>query len=153
MYDATPDPYCYPGTSVLKNIPGIRNQAELDRFETAITAKKVPSYARAPAPCPQPIAARISGLARRLPQRGHIMRPFSPASGMLRPRVHTRVSKLSWYRHLAFERVYSTSPPKQRACTRHPADKASSECAKGQPLAKRPTFLCNNSILGTVCDT
>ena len=40
MYDATPDPYCYPGTSVLKNIPGIRNQAELDRFETAITAQR-----------------------------------------------------------------------------------------------------------------
>ena len=40
MYDATPDPFCYPGTSVLKNIPGIRNQAELDRFETAITAQR-----------------------------------------------------------------------------------------------------------------
>ena len=40
MYDATPDPYCYPGTSVLKNIPGIRKQAELDRFETAITAQR-----------------------------------------------------------------------------------------------------------------
>jgi cell filamentation protein, protein adenylyltransferase len=27
------DPYVYPGTTVLKNIPGIRNQKTLDRFE------------------------------------------------------------------------------------------------------------------------
>ncbi len=27
------DPYVYPGTTVLKNIPGIRNQKMLDRFE------------------------------------------------------------------------------------------------------------------------
>jgi CBS domain-containing protein len=27
------DPYVYPGTTVLKNIPGIRNQEVLDRFE------------------------------------------------------------------------------------------------------------------------
>jgi len=27
------DPYVYPGTTVLKNIPGIRNQRMLDRFE------------------------------------------------------------------------------------------------------------------------
>lgn len=40
MYEATPDPYCYLGTSVLKNIPGIRTQTELDRFEAAITAQR-----------------------------------------------------------------------------------------------------------------
>ena len=27
------DPYVYPGTTVLKNIPGIRNQEILDRIE------------------------------------------------------------------------------------------------------------------------
>ena len=27
------DPYVYPGTTVLKNIPGIRNEKTLDRFE------------------------------------------------------------------------------------------------------------------------
>ena len=32
MYEAHADPYCYPGTTVLKNIPGIRNQAALDEF-------------------------------------------------------------------------------------------------------------------------
>jgi cell filamentation protein, protein adenylyltransferase len=29
----TSDPYVYPGTTLLKNIPGIRNQKTLDRFE------------------------------------------------------------------------------------------------------------------------
>ena len=33
MYDSTPDPYCYPGTAVLKNRANIRDQAELDAFE------------------------------------------------------------------------------------------------------------------------
>jgi cell filamentation protein len=40
MYDAASDPYCYPGTTVLKNIPDIRDQATLDAFEAAITAQR-----------------------------------------------------------------------------------------------------------------
>ena len=40
MYDAAADPYCYKGTTVLKNIPGIRDQAVLDRFEAVITAQR-----------------------------------------------------------------------------------------------------------------
>jgi DNA end-binding protein Ku len=40
MYQATPDPYCYPDTGVLKNMPGIGNQAEFQRFESAITAQR-----------------------------------------------------------------------------------------------------------------
>ncbi|MEI9887737.1 MAG: Fic family protein [Rhizomicrobium sp.] len=40
MYDAVADPYCYPGTTVLKNIPGIRDQAALERFETISTAQR-----------------------------------------------------------------------------------------------------------------
>jgi len=40
MYAAEPDPYCYAGTTVLKNIPGIRDQAALDRFETAAVAQR-----------------------------------------------------------------------------------------------------------------
>ena len=38
MYDAVPDPYCYPGTTVLKNLADIRDQAELDEFEATMTA-------------------------------------------------------------------------------------------------------------------
>ena len=32
-YDATEDPFCYPGTFILKNKAGLRNQDELDQFE------------------------------------------------------------------------------------------------------------------------
>jgi cell filamentation protein len=40
MYDAAHDPYCYPGSTVLKNIPDIRDQAALDAFEAASTAQR-----------------------------------------------------------------------------------------------------------------
>jgi len=40
MYEAVADPYCYPGTNVLKNIPGLRRQAALDAFETASTTQR-----------------------------------------------------------------------------------------------------------------
>jgi cell filamentation protein len=40
MYDAIADPYCYDGTTVLKNLPGLRNQAALDEFEAAMTAQR-----------------------------------------------------------------------------------------------------------------
>ncbi len=40
MYESGPDPYCYPGTNVLKNRLGLREQAQLDAFETLITAQR-----------------------------------------------------------------------------------------------------------------
>jgi cell filamentation protein len=40
MYDAVKDKYCYPGTHVLKNLPGLRRQAELRRFELAMTTQR-----------------------------------------------------------------------------------------------------------------
>ena len=40
MYEAADDPYCYPGTSVLKNLIDLRTQDELDRFEAFITAQR-----------------------------------------------------------------------------------------------------------------
>jgi cell filamentation protein len=40
MYDAVQDPYCYEGASILKNIPGIRDQLALDEFEAAITKQR-----------------------------------------------------------------------------------------------------------------
>lgn len=40
IYDAVSDPYCYPGTTVLKNIADLRTQPELDRFETVMTAQR-----------------------------------------------------------------------------------------------------------------
>ena len=38
MYRATDDPYCYPGTGVLKNRLNLRKQADLQAFEAEITA-------------------------------------------------------------------------------------------------------------------
>jgi cell filamentation protein len=40
MYEAVEDPYCYPGTTVLKNRLNLRTQLELDEFETFITAQR-----------------------------------------------------------------------------------------------------------------
>jgi cell filamentation protein len=38
MYAAISDPYCYPGTTVLKNRLGLRDQAKLDAFENEVTS-------------------------------------------------------------------------------------------------------------------
>ncbi|MDO8517977.1 MAG: Fic family protein [bacterium] len=40
MYDAVHDLYCYEGTTVLKNIPDIRDQASLNEFEAAMTMQR-----------------------------------------------------------------------------------------------------------------
>lgn len=40
MYDTTHDTYCYEGSSVLKNIPGLRNQSALDEFEVIATTQR-----------------------------------------------------------------------------------------------------------------
>src|SRR3990167_2314572 len=40
MYEAGEDPYCYPGTTVLKNRLGLRMQAKLHAFEAEITAQR-----------------------------------------------------------------------------------------------------------------
>jgi len=40
MYRAEQDPYCYPGTEVLKNRLNLRTQSELDKFETLSVAKR-----------------------------------------------------------------------------------------------------------------
>jgi cell filamentation protein len=36
----SPDPYVYPGTTVLRDIPGIRGQEVLDRFEADRVAQR-----------------------------------------------------------------------------------------------------------------
>src|SRR3989344_1191051 len=40
MHDVTKDPYCYNDTTVLKNIPDLRTQSELDAFEAIATAQR-----------------------------------------------------------------------------------------------------------------
>jgi cell filamentation protein len=38
MYKAEPDPYCYPGTAVLINHAGLRDEAELVEYEGEMIA-------------------------------------------------------------------------------------------------------------------
>ena len=40
MYEVADDTYCYPGTTVLKNLLGLKEQAELDAFEAEITVQR-----------------------------------------------------------------------------------------------------------------
>lgn len=46
MYRAFADPYCYPGTTVLENIPGLRDAQALERYELLLTDQR----AREPLP-------------------------------------------------------------------------------------------------------
>jgi cell filamentation protein len=39
-YDSIADPYCYPGTAILRNIPSIRDAARLAEFEAVSTAQR-----------------------------------------------------------------------------------------------------------------
>ena len=41
MYDVFDDPYCYPGTAVLKNRRNLRTEEALARFETAMTTQRL----------------------------------------------------------------------------------------------------------------
>ncbi len=40
MYRAEPDPYCYPGTTILINRAGLRDQATLTAFEAEMTSQR-----------------------------------------------------------------------------------------------------------------
>ena len=40
MYGTFADPYCYPGTTVLKNIPGLRSAHALEQYELAFSDQR-----------------------------------------------------------------------------------------------------------------
>src|SRR6185437_2976319 len=80
MYDAVADPYCYEGTTVLRNIPGIRDQAALNALEAAMTAQ------RADEPLP---VGRLSIAHYRAIHR-HLFHDVYPWAGAYR---HVRMSK------------------------------------------------------------
>jgi cell filamentation protein len=42
------DPYCYPGTDVLRNRAGIRDRKELEKFEADATASSILELRRKP---------------------------------------------------------------------------------------------------------
>ena len=62
MYGAERDPYCYPGTAVLINKPGIRNSAVLETFE----AESVRARASLPLPAGRLSARHYRAIHRHL---------------------------------------------------------------------------------------
>jgi cell filamentation protein len=80
MYEAAADPYCYPGTNVLINKLGLREQGQLDAFEAEITAQ------RASEPLP---AGTLSYRQYRAIHR-HLFQDVYPWAGKLRT---VRISK------------------------------------------------------------
>ena len=74
MYRAEPDPYCYPGTTVLINLLNTRDQSELDAFEAEMTSD------RATEPLP---AGRLSYSHYRAIHR-HLFQDVYPWAGKIR---------------------------------------------------------------------
>jgi cell filamentation protein len=74
MYKAEPDPYCYPGTIVLINRLGTRDQATLDAFEAEMTSDR--SSERLP-------AGRLSYTHYRAIHR-HLFQDVYPWAGKIR---------------------------------------------------------------------
>lgn len=81
MYGSIDDPYCYPGTTVLKNCRNLRTQEALDRFETAITAQRFDE--------PMPAGKLTEEHYRRVHR--HIFRDVYAWAGEYREKV--RISK------------------------------------------------------------
>lgn len=80
MYESTADPYCYPGTTVLKNLADIRDQATLDAFEDDMASQ------RAEEPSP---AGRLS-VSHYKALHHHLFQDVYPWAGRFRT---VRISK------------------------------------------------------------
>ena len=80
MYDAVSDAYCYPGTTVLKNRAGLRNQTDLDFFEEEATAQRFA----------EPLPPGIFDLRHLCRIHQHLFQDVYPWAGALRT---VRISK------------------------------------------------------------
>lgn len=93
-YDAIADPYCYPGTSVLINIPDIRDAAALAEFEAVSTAQ------RADEPLP---VGRLS-VRHYLAIHHHLFQDVYPWAGRFRTvRLGKEGSAFCYPEHIARE--------------------------------------------------
>jgi len=93
-YDAIADPYCYPGTTILKNLPDLRDQAELAEFEAVATAQ------RADEPLP---AGRLS-LRHYQAINRHLFQDVYPWAGTFRTvRLSKDGSAFCYPEHIARE--------------------------------------------------
>lgn len=80
FYTVIADPYCYPGTTVLKNKAGLRSQVELDAFESRMTALR----AEEPLPLGRLSVRHYQAIHR------HLFQDVYPWAGKLRT---VRISK------------------------------------------------------------
>lgn len=80
MYADVPDPYCYPGTTVLINRLGVRDQAKLDAFEAEVTAERAT----------QPLPAGRLGYRHYRAIHRHLFQDVYPWAGKIRK---VRISK------------------------------------------------------------
>jgi cell filamentation protein, protein adenylyltransferase len=91
MYKAVQDPYCYPGSTVLRNRLNLRSQAKLEEFETFITAQ------RADEPLP---AGRLSYRHFRAIHR-HLFQDVYPWAGRIRTvRIAKQGSMFAYPEHI-----------------------------------------------------
>ena len=74
MYQAEADPYCYPGTTVLKNKLDLRDQAKLNAFEAEITAQRAT----------EPLPAGRFDYAHYLALHHHLFQDVYPWAGKIR---------------------------------------------------------------------
>lgn len=79
-YDAIDDPYCYKGTNVLKNIPGLRDPEQLERFETVAVAQRAD----------EPLPSGRLGVSHYCAVHRHLFQDVYRWSGRFR---HVRISK------------------------------------------------------------
>lgn len=94
FYDAVADPYCYPGSTVLKNRLGLRDQAQLDAFEHELTAQRFDE--------PLPVG-RLSVAHYRAIHR-HLFQDVYPWAGRFRTvRISKGGSMFCYPEHIASE--------------------------------------------------
>jgi cell filamentation protein len=94
MYDIADDLYCYPNSTVLKNIPGLRSQRALKTYEIAMTAQ------RAEEPLP---AGRLSVTHYRAIHRHLFQDVYRWAGAFRRVRIARDGNMFCYPEHIARE--------------------------------------------------
>lgn len=94
LYEAPEDPYCYPGTTVLKNLAGIRDPARLEAFELDMTSQ------RATEPLP---AGRLSWRHYRMIHHHLFQDVYAWAGQLRRVRIAKDGSMFAYPEHIGRE--------------------------------------------------
>jgi len=109
MYQAEPDPYCYPDSHILRNRAGLTDAEALEQFETAMT------FARSEEPLP---AGRLS-VAHYRAIHHHLFQDVYDWAGKFRTvRLTKGTSTFCYPEHIAREMRLLFSWLKDRRCLR-----------------------------------